>query len=199
VTISAPARRDVTLAARQNTVAVPTYASACSGTSRYSSACSCWGFTVSTTTVATPTVTVTSTVTASASAPPDPPFNTADYGCDTNGLISGNFGYPSCRCNWNQTCGAAATSNGNAQIINPPNANPLVGNYQYCYLECDRRRACYGFSYTFLTSMCTLFENSDGSHGSFISTPDPYSVSGELYDGVLHPGYECGGSCPLEA
>lgn len=38
--------------------AVPTYASACSGTARYSSACSCFGFKASTTTAHTPTVTV---------------------------------------------------------------------------------------------------------------------------------------------
>lgn len=44
---------------------VPTYASACSGTVRYSSACSCWGITAMTTTVPTPTVTATVTTTVS--------------------------------------------------------------------------------------------------------------------------------------
>lgn len=42
---------------------VPMYASACSGTARYSSACSCAGFTSSTTTVTAPAVTSTSTST----------------------------------------------------------------------------------------------------------------------------------------
>ncbi|MCJ1249986.1 hypothetical protein MMC30_007212 [Trapelia coarctata] len=39
--------------------AVPTYASSCSGTSHYSSACSCWGFTLSTTTALPATITST--------------------------------------------------------------------------------------------------------------------------------------------
>ncbi|MCJ1309399.1 hypothetical protein MMC25_003058 [Agyrium rufum] len=45
--------------------AVPTYASACSGTARYSSACSCIGVTGKTTTLPVTTVTVTKTDTAS--------------------------------------------------------------------------------------------------------------------------------------
>jgi len=53
------------LQARQQTElpsVVPTYASACSGTARYSSACSCWGITAYTTTLPTPTVYATVTV-----------------------------------------------------------------------------------------------------------------------------------------
>ncbi|KAK8084419.1 hypothetical protein PG997_005690 [Apiospora hydei] len=42
--------------------AVPTYASACSGAVRYSSACSCWGVTAAVTTAPTPVITVTITV-----------------------------------------------------------------------------------------------------------------------------------------
>ncbi|KAK7932579.1 hypothetical protein PG985_003291 [Apiospora marii] len=41
--------------------AVPTYASACSGAVRYSSACSCWGVSAVFTTAPTPVVTVTVT------------------------------------------------------------------------------------------------------------------------------------------
>ena len=41
--------------------AVPTYAAACSGAVRYSSACSCWGVTAAYTTAPTPVVTVTVT------------------------------------------------------------------------------------------------------------------------------------------
>ncbi|KAK8068826.1 Phospholipase A2 [Apiospora phragmitis] len=41
--------------------AVPTYASACSGAVRYSSACSCWGVSAAFTTAPTPVVTVTVT------------------------------------------------------------------------------------------------------------------------------------------
>ncbi|MCJ1396542.1 hypothetical protein MMC18_009433 [Xylographa bjoerkii] len=57
----------VTLAPRQMTVApssIPSYASACSGSARYSSACSCIGVTKSTTTAPTPVTTKTVTATA---------------------------------------------------------------------------------------------------------------------------------------
>ncbi|MCJ1387154.1 hypothetical protein MMC17_010287 [Xylographa soralifera] len=47
---------------------VPTYASACSGTARYSSACSCFGVTHSTTTASTPSTTITVTATVIATA-----------------------------------------------------------------------------------------------------------------------------------
>ncbi|MCJ1320227.1 hypothetical protein MMC15_005565 [Xylographa vitiligo] len=60
------------LEARQMTVvptAIPTYASACSGSVRYSSACSCIGVTATTSTAATPTTTVTVTVTADVTKP----------------------------------------------------------------------------------------------------------------------------------
>jgi len=59
-------RLPLSLAARQQTVMpsnVPIYASACSGTVRYSSACSCLGLTKSTITVAAPTTVVPSTST----------------------------------------------------------------------------------------------------------------------------------------
>ena len=58
---------DVEIAVCQVTVvpsSVPTYALACSGSVRYSSACSCWGITASTITVATPTISTTVTVTS---------------------------------------------------------------------------------------------------------------------------------------
>ncbi|MCJ1381279.1 hypothetical protein MMC17_004388 [Xylographa soralifera] len=60
-------RRNVDLQPRQVTVtpsSTPSYASACSGSAGYSSACSCIGVTKSTTTVATPTTTTTTTVTS---------------------------------------------------------------------------------------------------------------------------------------
>ncbi|EPS44224.1 hypothetical protein H072_1746 [Dactylellina haptotyla CBS 200.50] len=55
-------RRAVT----QSPSVVPTYASLCSGTSRYSSACSCWGVTKVTINAPTPLTTVTSTESATA-------------------------------------------------------------------------------------------------------------------------------------
>ncbi|ATY60167.1 hypothetical protein A9K55_005499 [Cordyceps militaris] len=56
-TITAPA---VTIT---STVAPPWYATACSGTVRYASACSCWGITGDAVTV-TPTTTITTTLDA---------------------------------------------------------------------------------------------------------------------------------------
>src|ERR1700722_17450261 len=75
-------RQAAALEQRQVTVApssAPTYASACSGTARYSSACSCWGITVVTTIAPTPVTTTTVTVTATASVCP-----TGDTKCGTS-------------------------------------------------------------------------------------------------------------------
>ncbi|MCJ1438399.1 hypothetical protein MMC27_007787, partial [Xylographa pallens] len=73
VTVTVAARSNgrlkVDLQPRQETVtpsSIPSYASACSGSVGYSSACSCVGVTRSTTTVATPTTTTTITVTSPA-------------------------------------------------------------------------------------------------------------------------------------
>ncbi|MCJ1421342.1 hypothetical protein MMC32_007705, partial [Xylographa parallela] len=83
-TVPAPAashKRDALpaiVAARQATAAptsIPAYASACSGTARYSSACSCIGATPTTKTAAAPTKTVTSTATVTSGSPsPAPTF-----------------------------------------------------------------------------------------------------------------------------
>ncbi|MCJ1437630.1 hypothetical protein MMC27_007017 [Xylographa pallens] len=63
--------KGIALEPRQMTVApssIPAYASACSGTSQYSSACSCIGVTPTTTTVTAPTTTTTKTITVSNTA-----------------------------------------------------------------------------------------------------------------------------------
>jgi hypothetical protein len=80
-------REAAALKQRQVTVApsvVPTYASACSGTVRYSSACSCWGITAMTTTAATPVTTTTVTVTATASVCPAGNTNCGTYCSNLN-------------------------------------------------------------------------------------------------------------------
>lgn len=65
IVTSASATSASTCAATTNApTSVPTYASACSGTVRYSSACSCAGVTASTTTLSQTTVTATATATA---------------------------------------------------------------------------------------------------------------------------------------
>jgi hypothetical protein len=62
-----------TIAPRQMTVApssIPAYASPCSGSFHYSSACSCVGVTAMTTTVATPTTTTTTTTSTTVTVVP---------------------------------------------------------------------------------------------------------------------------------
>lgn len=97
-TLPVLAKRDG-LAQRQVTVSpssVPTYAGACSGAVRYSSACSCWGIKASTTTAPTPIRTITTyvTVTASVCPPGDTKCGANCYNLQTS---NGNCG--SC---WNK-------------------------------------------------------------------------------------------------
>jgi hypothetical protein len=190
--------KDITIAARQAS-ATPIYASACSGASRYSSACSCWGFTATTTTGPTFTQTVTSTATATASpAPPD--CNAADYGCSSDYISRSGYGYQICPAAYDLKCGQLASSDADAKIINPPASQPNLANgYQYCDFECKRRRTCFGFSYTYRTDTCTLFENSDGSHGSYVLTPDPCAISAELLPDCAPYACPEDTTCPLEA
>jgi len=106
ITPAPPVKRDNEK--RQVTVvptAVPTYASACSGTVRYASACSCWGITAHTTFAPTPTSTVTATVTAVPTACSNP------GSCGTFFIISdpscGDFG----------VCTCAEDSDGSAKCV----------------------------------------------------------------------------------
>jgi len=105
VTYSVPSppakkRRDVAPAimARQVTVtpsSIPAYASACSGSLRYSSACSCVGATHTTTTAATPTSTTTVTSTVTICANPLPTFilQITDSGVVYKGIpLDGTYG-----------------------------------------------------------------------------------------------------------
>ena len=65
--IREPEAQVTPLAKRQATVIpslVPTYASACSGTARYATACSCYGISGMTSMAPTPTFTVTATTTS---------------------------------------------------------------------------------------------------------------------------------------
>ncbi|MCJ1391564.1 hypothetical protein MMC18_004428 [Xylographa bjoerkii] len=75
---------------------IPPYASACSGTARYASACSCIGVTPTTKTAAAPIVTVTATVTVTNSSPnPAPTFllRLVGSGLVLNGVpLDGTFG-----------------------------------------------------------------------------------------------------------
>ncbi|XWX00327.1 hypothetical protein V2A60_008347 [Cordyceps javanica] len=91
VTITvAPNPPAVTIVKRD--AAIPSYASACSGTSRYSSACSCWGITANTITVhPTSVVTATVTVTQAPGATYTPPVPSSYDGCVFNPSDTGDF------------------------------------------------------------------------------------------------------------
>jgi hypothetical protein len=75
--------RDVILG-RQTTVvpsSIPAYASACSGSVGYSSACSCLGVTASTTTAPTPSTTITVTTTSTVAPPTLTVIQFFDFDC----------------------------------------------------------------------------------------------------------------------
>lgn len=76
-----------------NVRAVPPYASVCSGTARYSSACSCWGITAKTITASTPVTTTTSTKTvtetSSVSSTPLPGNCSSTYTASCSDVMQG--------------------------------------------------------------------------------------------------------------
>ena len=159
--MTAPARRDVTLAARQNTVTVPTYASACSGTSRYSSACSCWGFTVSTTTAATPTVTVTATTTATPTQTSCPELQNPYT--SVNGVV------------YNLVCSSYYNfgANGLGHVSTP--------DFQSCVEVCSNTPSCTIVDWRISDNTCYLI-NGDSGDG-FITGP-----AGSDYDSARLQG-----------
>lgn len=96
---------EAALEARQVTVApscIPTYASACSGSARYSSACSCIGVTAQTIIVSATASTVTATVTVTGSPFPQPtlaitPTGDLCPGPSLNGIGDGVLVQGQCR------------------------------------------------------------------------------------------------------
>lgn len=89
-----PHKRDegIMLHPRQQTVVpteIPAYASACSGSVRYSSACSCIGVTAMTTTAPTPTYTTTTTIFTTSTFTTTPPIPTLTILQYDNGVCAG--------------------------------------------------------------------------------------------------------------
>ena len=117
--------------------AIPTYASACSGSLRYSSACSCVGATPNTTTVASATTTIYATQCSL-------PTPTADA-CDS--VISGNN-----TREYQVQCGTSFTGNSSLSAV-------TANSYQDCLGACEANSACGSFSFdsTECSDNCQLF------------------------------------------
>ncbi|EPE25686.1 hypothetical protein GLAREA_01598 [Glarea lozoyensis ATCC 20868] len=113
---------------------VPVYASACSGTVRYSSACSCFGVVPSTFTAPTPTV--TSIVTATAT-PPTCPGSTCDAGIEN------------CQNNENCYCFTGASTSGFC------GANAICASLKPCATDVE----CGGSSICAIGSCCVTDES----------------------------------------
>lgn len=137
-----PAKRDIE--ARQATVVpnvVPSYASACSGSARYASACSCWGITATITTAATP-VTTTSVVPT-----------VTPYACPNPGICE-SYSYISCP---DGTCACGSDANGGSVCFSIPpdctscNADADCSGGRICL---DTELGCTGTSCT-PTGCCT--------------------------------------------
>ncbi|TPX16361.1 uncharacterized protein E0L32_004010 [Thyridium curvatum] len=150
---------------------IPTYASACSGSVRYSSACSCVGVSQSTITVATPTTTVYVT----ACTLPSP---TAEA-CGT--VMTG----PNSR-QYQVECGLAYT--GSSSL-----SSGTVGSYQECFNACAGSSACGSFTFDSAqcTNNCQLFGVYDATTVVSSDTANSGFTPGTARDGTCGTGI-CG-------
>lgn len=162
--------------ARQNATVIPTYASACSGASRYSSACSCWGLTASTTTGPAPaTSTVTITATPSTTAATTPTTTTTTTGINPPPSFTTVYGPITTQPN--QFCNGGDSLYGKIGEPGPPD---YPAELAVCQQACvDKGDPC---------QMWTLSHNANA--------PDGPSVLVCLYFGVGYgqEGSYCGGT-----
>lgn len=141
---------------------VPAYASACSGTSRYSSACSCAGFTRSTTyaTASTTTVTMTAadavltdevvvTTTVEATATASVPYTYVDN-IPCGQTVPG----PDDHFPITVVCEAQPSSPGSVISAN------TVADWDACFKAADDSFLCTSFEYVLATKQCTLYRDS---------------------------------------
>lgn len=162
----------VTAAKRQATggaittspTAVPTYASACSGTVRYSSACSCFGITKTTTTVATSTT--TATVTATIVPGPRPVCGS---------VIQGEG---PCACTYSVACNQKWVG---GRIIATLN---LLSETD-CVNSCDHYDNCFNVDYSRTTGVCNIFQRADDSET--VDDDDAFAFAGTCQSDGSNP------------
>lgn len=162
---------------------MPTYASACSGTVRYSSACSCFGVTKSTTTLSVSTmyetviaptpittataftsitvVTGTETLTLEAQATIGPGPRPA---CGSTITPGGP-----CRCSYNVACGQKFLG---GRVITTLAPSSELG----CVLECDKFLDCINADYDRTTGVCRIFTVAEGT--SVVPDSDGFAYTG---------------------
>ncbi|EPS41752.1 hypothetical protein H072_4351 [Dactylellina haptotyla CBS 200.50] len=168
---------------------VPAYASACSGTSKYSSACSCLGVTTAVITQETPTqvITVTSTVTPTVTISTIISSNlivaTSTVTVSTvlsQPVCNNNIaGHGSCNCIYGTICNASFTPN-------QPGALRTVSSFMDCLLLCDNNGACGSASYDPSNGNCQQYHA--------IITGSSVSTSGLILASNVH----CSGVCTLD-
>lgn len=168
---------------------VPTYASACSGSVRYSSACSCFGVTGTTTTVPTPTVYVTATAdaptsivtysatvivtTATATTVETVPTTIGPGARPVCG--STILGNGPCACVYSVTCGQRWVG---GRIITTLGPLTELG----CLKQCDSFDNCFNSDYDRSTGQCRVFARAEGSEAA--DRDDAFTFAGSCdYNG----------------
>ncbi|RDW56667.1 hypothetical protein BP6252_14053 [Coleophoma cylindrospora] len=127
--------------------AVPTYASACSGTVRYSSACSCASVTKSTKTLVA--VTTYTTVTAIASTTTATATSTTTL-TPLPTQLTNIQGMGTCRCTYNIQPNQVRDS---ATVI----TSATVASTMDCLNLCDNYNACLAADYTHSSQLCRIY------------------------------------------
>ncbi|PMD13310.1 hypothetical protein NA56DRAFT_694920 [Hyaloscypha hepaticicola] len=135
---------------RQVTVvpsSTPGYASACSTPGAYSSACSCWGITATTTVAPTPitTTTVTVTATATACSVPDTLCGSSCFNLETDPMNCG-------ACD--NVCASGVCDSGSC--TNPACAGTVCGSFSF---SCSPNSACFCIETTEGSGACATPNN----------------------------------------
>lgn len=157
---------------------IPTYASACSGSVRYSSACSCVGVSQSTTTVAASSTTIYVTECAL-------PSPTAEA-CGS--VLSGTDSR-----NYLVECGLAYTGESTLSAI-------TAASYQDCFSACESDSACGSFTFDSAqcSDNCQLFGFYDATTVVSSDTANSGFTPGTARDGTCGTGI-CGAAVLGEA